>query len=121
MTATRTEPFTDPATAPATTGDITAVKRHVLDTARTLTAGGDRDKAWGNSTDTHARVGAMWGAILDIGPLPPSTVAAMMIALKLVRSTTSPGDLDSWVDMAGYAGIGAAAVPGVQVPAPRGS
>lgn len=39
--------------------------------------------------------------------LTPEDIAQMMILLKLSRLRHSPGHLDSWIDIAGYAACGA--------------
>lgn len=68
---------------------------------------GTRAQEYGGTVHTHERIGQMWAAVLDLDePIPPGKVAAMMVSLKLIRSTSSPGQ-DSWIDAAGYAAIGA--------------
>lgn len=85
---------------------MSSVLAETLDEAKSLVTG-TRAQEYGGTVRTHERIGVMWAAILDLdGAIPPAKVAAMMVALKLVRSTSSPG-LDSWVDAAGYAAIGA--------------
>lgn len=66
-----------------------------------------RQQQYGEAINTHRRVGEMWGALLDHEPIPPATVAAMMVALKLVRGAKNAGHADSWVDAAAYAAIAA--------------
>lgn len=71
---------------------------------------GDRRATHGDYGQEAARIGTLWGALLDLpAPIPPRTVAAMMVALKLARLTTSTGrpGRDSWVDAIGYAALGA--------------
>lgn len=85
------------------------IRREVLDEAGRLIAG-DRRSTHGDYGQEAERIGILWGALLDLPEsIPPRTVAAMMVALKLARLTTptgSPG-LDSWVDAIGYAALGA--------------
>ena len=47
------------------------------------------------------RLGRVWGALLDTGPIPARTVALMMTGMKLVRGTKRT-DLDDLIDAAGY-------------------
>lgn len=72
---------------------------------------GDRDQVYGgDSMKAHERIGKLWGALLDLDdPIPPATVAVMMVGLKSLRAVSSPLHRDSYVDMAGYAGLGAEA------------
>jgi len=67
---------------------------------------GDRAAQYGDSFDTHKRIGTMWAAILGIEPIDPGTVALMMIALKSIRASKNTGYMDSWVDICGYAALG---------------
>ena len=83
------------------------VRREVLDEAARLIAG-PRNETHGDYTVEAARIGALWGALLQLPePIPPRKVAAMMIALKLARATTGRVNQDDWVDAAGYAALGA--------------
>lgn len=77
----------------------------VLDTARELISG-ERAKTYGDSTESHRRIGKIWGAILGTEPVPPATVALMMAGLKISRAAGDPTHEDSYVDMAGYAALG---------------
>jgi hypothetical protein len=79
----------------------------VLDTAREL-INGDRAKQYGDAFDTHERIAEMWNALAPEGaPLDASTVALMMICVKIIRATRTPEKADSWIDIAGYAALGA--------------
>lgn len=62
----------------------------------------DRQEQYGDATDNFARVGRGWGAILDIGDIPPHTVALMMDFFKTIRCAVNPEHDDSWVDKQGY-------------------
>lgn len=71
----------------------------------------DRRATHGDYGQEAARIGALWGTLLDLpAPISPRTVAAMMVALKLARITTPSGrpGRDSWIDACGYAALGAA-------------
>lgn len=69
---------------------------------------GPRQDAYGDPVKTCGRIGAAWGALLGIEALSASTVANMMVVLKAVREESGPRSVrDNYVDMAGYAEIGA--------------
>jgi transposase InsO family protein len=79
----------------------------VLDEAARLVAG-PRNETHGDYTHEAQRIGRLWGGLLNLPePVPPRTVAAMMIALKLARATAGAVNVDDWVDAAGYAALGA--------------
>lgn len=82
------------------------VGREVLEEAAGLITG-PRNQTHGNYTAEAARIGRMWGAILGRDDIPPRTVAAMMIALKVARATAGRQHIDDWTDAAGYAALGA--------------
>ena len=85
------------------------VRREVLEEAGQLITG-DRRSTHGDYTEEATRIGRLWGALLDLeDPVPPATVAAMMVALKLARLTSPTGKpgRDSWVDAIGYSALGA--------------
>ena len=77
----------------------------ILDEAKAL-IGGDRATQYGDSFDTHRRVGEAWSAILNVQTISPGHVALMMIALKSIRASKNTGYMDSWVDICGYAALG---------------
>jgi len=77
----------------------------ILDEAKAL-IGGDRAIQYGDSHDTHRRVGEAWAAILNVQPISPGQVALMMIALKSIRASKNVGYMDSWIDICGYAALG---------------
>lgn len=73
----------------------------ILDTAAEL-VNGDRQHNYGNPVDNMARIGTIWGAILDMDePIPPATVALMLAGMKLARAAVGMHQ-DSLVDAAGY-------------------
>lgn len=47
----------------------------------------------------------MWSILFE-RQFTPHDVALAMICLKLSRITWTPGQMDSWVDIAGYAACG---------------
>lgn len=85
-------------------------RRDVLSTAADLISG-DRAAQYRDAYDTHRSVAEMWGALLyhdDVDvQINASTVALMLICLKVVRAAKNPEYADSWVDIAGYAALGA--------------
>lgn len=77
----------------------------ILDEAKAL-IGGDRAIQYGDSYDTHRRVGESWSAILNVQTISPGQVALMMIALKSIRASKNIEYMDSWIDICGYAALG---------------
>jgi hypothetical protein len=77
----------------------------VLRRAEELVAGARRDD-YGPAEESFAALGELWGVLLHVEPLTGTQVAICLAALKLWRCTTSPGQFDSWVDLAGYAALG---------------
>ena len=74
----------------------------IQETARILKK---RGEAYGNAFNVHQDIADMWTIILGY-PVSPAHVAMMMIALKIVRNSNRVAD-DNWIDIAGYAAIGA--------------
>ncbi|QDH85103.1 hypothetical protein SEA_DARDANUS_66 [Gordonia phage Dardanus] len=79
-------------------------KGEVLAKASELVAG-QRAKDYGDARENHQRIADLWTVVLG-RKVEPHEVAACMVALKLARLVETPDHADSWVDMAGYAGIG---------------
>lgn len=65
----------------------------------------DRNADYGGPEDSFARIAVLWGAWLHTS-VSAIDVAAMMIMLKLARLNINPTHMDSWIDIAGYAGCG---------------
>jgi hypothetical protein len=82
------------------------IRRQTLNTAADLITK-DRQGTHGPYTDEATRIGRLWGAILRREDIPPRTVAAMMIALKVARATAGTPNVDDWIDTAGYAALAA--------------
>jgi hypothetical protein len=61
-----------------------------------------REAQYGDALDNFEKIGKVWGALLDIEPIPPYQVALMMDALKTVRLFRNPSHEDSWLDKEGY-------------------
>ena len=69
----------------------------------------DRAATYGDARAGFGAIADIWAALdraRGARRRGPADVAAYMIAVKLVRAATSPGHLDSWVDIAGYAALG---------------
>lgn len=79
------------------------------------TIAGDRQDDYGDAAHSFQRIAALWTTLLGV-PVEPWQVAQMMAALKLSRITTSPEKTDSWVDLAGYAALGATLAPRGEAP-----
>ena len=70
--------------------------------------GGDRNETHGHYPTEAERIGIAWGALLDLPEsIPPRTVAAMMVVLKMMRATAGRVNPDDWCDAAGYSALGA--------------
>lgn len=73
----------------------------------------DRRDVYGDPLDTYRRVAAL-RSVVDECSDPQLREILGMIATKLVRLVQTPGHLDSWVDVAGYARCGAMLLDGRQ-------
>lgn len=68
---------------------------------------GDRDLKYGKPEDNFATIARYWTEYLGIN-VKAVDVAVMMCLFKMSRLQSSKfADLDSWVDLAGYAACGA--------------
>lgn len=85
-------------------------KSRVLDLAKAAVA--DRGLNYGEPEDNFERIAARWRVHIknrfgiDV-PIDAVSVSIMCIDLKLGRLENQTDHLDSWVDVAGYAGCGA--------------
>jgi hypothetical protein len=77
----------------------------ILTEAETL-INGDRATDYGDAHENFARIAALWSVVLGV-PVSPVQVALCMMQLKAARLCHSPEHRDSWIDAAGYAGLGA--------------
>lgn len=84
---------------------VQLAREAVLETARKAIVG-DRQQAYGPPTAGFERAAAMWSAILG-HPVSAEQFALCMAALKIARLAETPTHEDSWVDLAGYAALGA--------------
>jgi hypothetical protein len=88
-------------------------REEVLDLAKEATSS-IRNISYGEPQDDFACTSELWESYLARtmqvrGRLTvrPYDVPVMMVLLKISRLAQTPGDADHWVDMAGYAAIGA--------------
>lgn len=66
----------------------------------------ERQNLYGDALENFEIIGKVWGALLQIDPVPPYQVALMMDALKTVRLFKNGQHLDSWLDKQGYTSHG---------------
>ena len=67
---------------------------------------GSRQDSYGDPADSFGRAAQIWSAILGI-EVSPAQVAMCLAGVKLSRLAHTHDHLDSWVDLAGYAALGA--------------
>lgn len=65
----------------------------------------DRPATYGSPLENFDRTALLWSAHLGQA-ITASDVAIMMVLLKVARLRATPGHVDSWVDIAGYAACG---------------
>lgn len=89
------------------------LRSEVLETAGDLISK-DRAAVYGDAKESFEAIAAMWTAYLknhapgdDLHPLNGADVAAMMVLMKVCRLRYAQQHADSWVDVAGYAALGA--------------
>ena len=86
--------------------DVVPEAAQVLRRAESLVCG-ERRQDYGPAEDSFRSLGELWATLLHLDrELTGSEVALCLAALKLWRCSTSPGSMDSWTDLAGYAGLG---------------
>lgn len=66
----------------------------------------DRQDEYGDAGANFTTIGIMWGALLDIPPIPAFRVALMLDQMKTVRCNVNPNHMDSWDDKIGYTSHG---------------
>lgn len=67
---------------------------------------GDRQADYGSAWDNHHRIAQIWSVVLGRS-ITPAQVALCMVGVKIARLVNDPTKADSWVDIAGYAALGA--------------
>ena len=70
---------------------------------------GQRAKDYGDAQASFQRMADLVNPIIEKadGKLTASDMALVMIQVKIARLQESPNHADSWIDIAGYAGLGA--------------
>ena len=84
-------------------------RAQILDTAKSLIVG-DRQQAYGPPIESFTRLAAAFNIVLEgIGhePITPTDAAKLMVALKFSRLSGGDHKDDTWIDLAGYAALGA--------------
>jgi len=93
-------------------------KRAIILTDAENLINGDRAQSYGPPQASFSRIAKLWAAMgftvkveahdMDVVYREPNAtdVALALIQLKAARLTASPDHEDSWVDIAGYAGLG---------------
>ena len=69
----------------------------------------ERGGEYGDAYELHAKIAMIWMALLDV-EIAPHQVPLAMIGIKMARLLDNPAHRDSWVDIAGYAAVGAECV-----------
>ena len=66
----------------------------------------DRNRDYGSADANHQRIASIWSVILGM-PITPAQVALCMTGVKVARLAHDISKVDSWIDIAGYAALGA--------------
>lgn len=82
------------------------VTRSELLTEANRIIGGDRAETYGDARESFNRIGLLWGDLLG-QTVSATDVARMMVLMKVSRLHLHPDHADSWLDIAGYAALGA--------------
>lgn len=67
---------------------------------------GDRQDTYGTPTESLGRIAGLWSVVLG-QEIEPAQVALLLASLKVARLSVGLDHRDGWVDLAGYAAIGA--------------
>jgi hypothetical protein len=85
---------------------VQKLRDDVIGEAKTIISG-DRADDYGDLQENFGRIATIWSAILGV-EVPVEKVALMMAGVKIARLAGGKMDhRDSWVDIIGYAGLGA--------------
>lgn len=76
----------------------------VLDKAKELVDGRDKQDHYGPPEESMRRIGQIWSGILGM-EVSAEKVALMMLGLKAARLSIDPRHVDSLIDAAGYVRI----------------
>jgi hypothetical protein len=67
---------------------------------------GDRQDTYGTALENFTSTGKLWATVFG-HPVTPEQVAICMVLLKVDRLRRTPSHEDSWIDILGYAALGA--------------
>lgn len=82
-------------------------RKEILSRAEQVICGGRQD-VHGDAENSFADIANLWAMYLNGDVmLENSDVACMMILLKVARAKANPLHMDNWIDICGYAAIGA--------------
>jgi len=81
------------------------VKRSEVLDAAAVCINQDRAAEYGSAQENFTRIALLWAVILG-RPIALHEVALCMDAVKTARLIGNPKHADSWVDKAGYSGLG---------------
>lgn len=84
-------------------------REEVLQTAQSLVMG-DRNKDYAGPKENFTQTAELWSAYTNMS-FSAHDVAVLLILVKVARLSTSPGKMDNWIDIAGYAACGAETAP----------
>lgn len=84
------------------------------------TINGERSDSYGDPSIGFAKTAAMFNAVTGAEILPVDVVIFNMVQ-KLERLSHTPGHRDSWLDIAGYAALGAEVAAATAIPASKTS
>lgn len=102
---------------------VEAKRNSILDTAKQLIEG-SRAEQYGSFAHNAKQQADLWNAYLSDGKggirsITPMDVPAMMVLVKLMRLSGNTTHQDSWVDVAGFAGLAEQVHDGTVAPAPK--
>ncbi|WP_019204553.1 DUF6378 domain-containing protein [Tsukamurella sp. 1534] len=80
-------------------------RTQVLNTAKNI-INGSRRQEYGSPKDSFERIAQLWTITLGHA-VTAHEVALCMAQLKIARLVQTPTGADSWIDLAGYAALGA--------------
>ena len=80
-------------------------RKYILDKALSVITG-ERQDAYGNAEDSFKRIAMLWSAYTGTY-ISEEDVANMMVLLKVARCKGQKFKADNYIDMAGYAALGA--------------
>lgn len=81
----------------------------ILDRAKSI-INGERQGAYGKPENSFATIAALWNAYIwnkNRMLITETDVANMMVLLKIARNSTGVYKEDNWIDICGYAALGA--------------